>query len=60
MAFVILVKASFILGVEDLMDIDIRGSDFSPFATKTEALLFMLVNSHQPIVSHCHLVQSFS
>ncbi len=38
------------------MDIDIRGSDFSPFATKTEALLFMLVNSPQPIVSHCHLV----
>ena len=42
------------LDLEDLIgsDLDIfpARSNFSPFATRTEALLFILINSPQPIV----------
>ncbi len=40
------------------MDIETRGSDFTPFANKIEALLFMMINAPQPIVSYCHLLSN--
>lgn len=47
---------------DDLMESDSEllpcndGSDFRPFGSRTEALLFMLMNSPHPVVRRCYFV----